>query len=169
MTERCLTRRDFVGGVVSVPLIANLIPGLNRPHPADTEVPSKGVGHLNYHPQGLYVWDSWYFTRDHEIHVIHLQKRRPGSDRPDLDAFSLGLVVSTDLLTWTELSAALSPGPEGSVDDFYRLHSLPLRNLLSPLHRPEEIRAWTGATNLCSDVRGRNTVDKTPRSDHRAR
>ncbi|MEJ7616684.1 MAG: hypothetical protein WKF30_06875, partial [Pyrinomonadaceae bacterium] len=74
-------------------------------------------GALNYHPAGLYVWDTWYFTRGDEVHMIHLQKKRPGSKRPDEDDGALGHAVTTDLINWRELPVALHPGPAGSLDD----------------------------------------------------
>jgi beta-fructofuranosidase len=114
--NRSVTRREFVE-VLGVPLLGKIATGPAAP-PARTEGDvSADNGHLNYHPRGLYVWDSWYFTHGDEVHVIHLQKKRPGSNRAEQDAVGLGHARSTDLLTWTELPTVLYPGPEGSVDD----------------------------------------------------
>lgn len=119
MPERRLGRRGFMEGAVGLPLVSSFgaKPGQScSDFPGGAEI--KAAGQLNYHPRGLYVWDSWYFTRGDEVHVIHLQKLRPGSDRAELDGVSLGHAISTDMLTWTELPVALRPGPEGSIDDW---------------------------------------------------
>ncbi len=115
MANQCLTRREFVWSAAAAPL-GSLV-GKLKFSEADSSQQTAGSNHLNYHPRGLFVWDSWYFTHGKEVHVIHLQKKRPGSDRPDLDGVALGHAMSSDLLTWTELPVALYPGPEGSVDD----------------------------------------------------
>jgi len=108
-----LSRRSFLRVGLSVGMV---VPRGSSLAP-DPESGGRKTGHLNYHPQGMYVWDSWYFTRGGEVHVIHLQKKRPGSGRPERDAVALGHAVSNDLLKWTELPVALYPGPEGSIDD----------------------------------------------------
>ncbi len=111
------TRRDLLRTAVSVPLAVSAVGTVES---VTAQKSRSGVAtstRLNYHPEGLYFWDSWYFTRGDEVHVIHLQKKRPGSKRPDKDDGALGHAVSTDLLTWKELPVALHPGPKGSVDD----------------------------------------------------
>ena len=111
-------RRAFLRTAVRAPLAVRALGA--RAFTRAEEAPAaqtEATGRLNYHPEGLYFWDSWYFTRGEEVHVIHLQKKRPGSTRPDRDDGALGHAVSTDLLTWKELPPALYRGPEGSIDD----------------------------------------------------
>ena len=33
-----------------------------------------------YHPDGIYVWDTWYWADNGEAHLVHLQTARPGND-----------------------------------------------------------------------------------------
>src|SRR6185437_6471344 len=113
-----LTRRSLLKSAACLS-IAGEIPRSMRLF-AEKNHPVSGVCRddcLNYHPRDMYVWDSWYFNHRDEVHVIHLQKNRPGSDRPAIDGRSLGHAFSKDFLTWTELPIALYPGSEGSVDD----------------------------------------------------
>jgi sucrose-6-phosphate hydrolase SacC (GH32 family) len=65
---------------------------------------------LNYQPQGMYVWDTWYLQQGDTTHMFHLQVRRPGSNRPGCDEGSIGHAVSTDLIHWKELPTALYSG-----------------------------------------------------------
>lgn len=115
-------RRPFLrAAIAGVPLAAELLRSNstfgNSPLVSTQHAATDRSGHLNYHPEGLYVWDVWFFTRGDEVHMIHLQKKRPGSRRPDEDDGALGHAVTTDLLTWTELPIALYRGPAGSIDD----------------------------------------------------
>lgn len=70
-----------------------------------------------YHPQGLYVWDTWYYAFEGRLHCIHLQLLRPGSDRPEAEHGALGHAVSDDLVHWETLPPALFRGEPGSIDD----------------------------------------------------
>lgn len=70
-----------------------------------------------YHPQGLYVWDTWYYELEGRLHCIHLQLLRPGSDRPEKEHGALGHAVSDDLVHWETLPPALYRGEPGSIDD----------------------------------------------------
>lgn len=114
------SRRGFLVTALAAPPLAAAL-GTSRlaamPTMKNAQQPATAAGRLNYHPEGMYFWDSWYFTRGDEVHVIHLQKKRPGSTRPDADDGALGHAVSTDMLTWKELPVALRPGAPGSIDD----------------------------------------------------
>jgi hypothetical protein len=105
-----LTRRYFLRSAISAPFAANGLRTVRLAigNPSFKEQPAASH-RLNYHPEGLYVWDIWFFTRGDEVHLIHLQKKRPGSNRPDRDDGALGHAVSTDLLTWTELPPRALP------------------------------------------------------------
>ena len=70
-----------------------------------------------YHPQGLYVWDTWYYEYGGRLHCIHLQLLRPGSHRPAKEHGALGHAVSDDLTHWENLPPALYKGEPGTVDD----------------------------------------------------
>jgi beta-fructofuranosidase len=72
---------------------------------------------MNYHPEGMYVWDAWYYRHRGESHAIYLQQKRPGSSRPDRDVGALGHAVSDDLVSWRELPPALCRGEPGTYDD----------------------------------------------------
>lgn len=126
--DRLPDRREFIGSVAAAataasPLSAQIVraatDGRNFQALSSQERPDSNArrGTLNYHPEGLYIWDTWYFTRGEELHVIHLQKKRPGSTRSEEYDGALGHAVSTDLLTWKEMPPALYRGPTGSVDD----------------------------------------------------
>ncbi len=72
---------------------------------------------FNYHPEGLYVWDTWYFHHQGRTHCIHLQQPRPGNKR-SLELYgALGHAVTDDLVKWTELPPVLYRGEPGSYDD----------------------------------------------------
>jgi hypothetical protein len=79
-----------------------------------------------YHPDGLYVWDTWFLQDDDTTHVFHLQVKRPGknvdetfhlqkrrienyveeTDSPIFHA-TIGHATSKNLLAWTEQPVAL--------------------------------------------------------------
>ena len=116
-SRRLWTRRDLLQTAARVPLAVSAVRAAQPVRAQTSCAEGAAGGRLNYHPEGLYFWDSWYFTRGDEVHVIHLQKKRPGSKRPDRDDGALGHAVSADLLTWKELPVAVHPGREGSIDD----------------------------------------------------
>jgi len=79
-----------------------------------------------YHPDGLFVWDTWFLQDGDTTHVFHLQVKRPNKnvdvnfheqkerivnyvDDTDRDTFdaTIGHATSENLLTWTEQPAAL--------------------------------------------------------------
>lgn len=72
---------------------------------------------MNYHPKGMQMWDAWYWQKNGEVHVFHLQRLRPGSQRSEFEADSIGHAVSRDLVDWEEKPIVLSPGEPGSLDD----------------------------------------------------
>jgi hypothetical protein len=117
-SDNPVTRRGFVQAAICLPVLRHFF--IPRAALASEKIgleDDHASGALNYHPSGMYVWDSWYFTKGDEVHVIHLQKKRPQSQRSDRDAVALGHAVSLDFLTWTELPIPLYPGLEGSIDD----------------------------------------------------
>jgi beta-fructofuranosidase len=116
--SRTLTRRYFLRSVIGLPFATSALKTLSfaRGQSSSSE-PTSTRDRLNYHPEGLYVWDIWFFTRGDEVHLLHLQKKRPGSTRPEEYDGAIGHAVSTDLLSWKELPPALFRGSEGSLDD----------------------------------------------------
>lgn len=112
------TRRGFIQSAIGAPIVLGAMQTSNLAAPQSSPANQAArAGRLNYHPEGLYFWDAWYFTKGDEAHVINLQKKRPGSTRPDEYDGALGHAVSTDLLTWKELPPALYRGAPGSIDD----------------------------------------------------
>jgi len=94
-----------------------------------------------YHPDGLFVWDTWFLQDGDTTHVFHLQVKRPNKnvdvnfheqkerivnyvDDTDRDTFdaTIGHATSENLLTWTEQPAALfktDPEKVGGVNNAY--------------------------------------------------
>lgn len=70
-----------------------------------------------YHPNGWYVWDTWYYVCNGKLHCIHLQVPRPGFQCSPREAGALGHAVSDDLIHWQSAGIALYPGEPGSYDD----------------------------------------------------
>ena len=70
-----------------------------------------------YHPNQLYVWDTWCYVWRNEMHCIHLQLPRKGCERPAREYGALAHAVSPDLVHWREAGMALYPGEPGSYDD----------------------------------------------------
>ena len=79
-----------------------------------------------YHPDGLFVWDTWFLQDGDTTHVYHLQVKRPGKNvdqdfiqqkdsivnythETDKATFegTIGHATSKDLLAWTERPTAL--------------------------------------------------------------
>jgi hypothetical protein len=80
---------------------------------------------MNYHPLGLYVWDSWYLNQGGVTHCFHLQQPRP--DGPPAGVLAgeftaergaIGHAISRDLVSWQTLPTALYRGVAGSADDY---------------------------------------------------
>ena len=84
------------------------------------------AGPSHYHPEGLFVWDTWFLQDGDTTHVYHLQVKRPGknvdekfkaqkeiianyTDKTDKATFegTVGHATSKDLLTWTQQPTAL--------------------------------------------------------------
>lgn len=79
---------------------------------------------MNYHPEGIFIWDSWYFHHEGLSHCLHLQQLRPGETPPGVleDEFAaergaIGHATSTDLISWQTQPTALYRGAPGSYDD----------------------------------------------------
>lgn len=71
----------------------------------------------HYYPDGLYVWDTWFLNDNGNMHVFHLQMKRPESVRSDELTGTIGHAVSDDLIHWKELPTALFKGSPGSYDE----------------------------------------------------
>ena len=94
-----------------------------------------------YHPDGLFVWDTWFLQDGDTTHVFHLQVKRPNKDidenfkeqkerivnyvdETDRDSFdaTIGHATSENLLAWTEQPVALfrtDPEKVGGVNNAY--------------------------------------------------
>ncbi|MDR1703457.1 MAG: hypothetical protein LBS19_02060 [Clostridiales bacterium] len=72
---------------------------------------------MNYHPEGMQMWDAWYWAEGSEVHAFHLQRLRPGSKRSEAESDGIGHAVSSDLVNWQERPVALLPGLPGDRDD----------------------------------------------------
>jgi beta-fructofuranosidase len=96
-----------------------------------------------YHPDGLFVWDTWFLQDGDTTHVFHLQVKRPDKnvdenfkeqrerianydDQTDKATFegTIGHATSKDLLAWTQQPTALFRtdaakvgGPGNAYDD----------------------------------------------------
>lgn len=70
-----------------------------------------------YHPNGVYVWDTWYYVSGGKTHCIFLQQPRPGHEERRNVVGTLGHATSSDLLNWKEEPAILKPGAKGQPDD----------------------------------------------------
>jgi len=88
--------------------------------------PQEYHGPSLYHPDGLFVWDTWFLQDGDTTHVFHLQVKRPNknvdenfkqqkerianyvdqTDRATFDA-TIGHATSKNLLAWTEQPVAL--------------------------------------------------------------
>lgn len=69
-----------------------------------------------YHPDGLYVWDTWYFVHNEELHCIHLQICRPEGTHLAIESGALGHAVTKDLIHWHTLPSALYPAKGNAID-----------------------------------------------------
>lgn len=72
---------------------------------------------LDYRPDGISMWDTWYILHEGVVHMFHLQNLSKDSQRPAEDAFCMGHATSTDLLHWTEQPYAFCPNPDDPRDD----------------------------------------------------
>lgn len=94
-----------------------------------------------YHPDGLFVWDTWSLQDGDTTHVFHLQVKRPNknidenfkqqkerivnyADRTDRATFegTIGHATSKDLLAWSEQPTALfrtDPAKVGGINNAY--------------------------------------------------
>lgn len=72
---------------------------------------------LDYRPDGMSMWDTWYLAHNGTAHVIYLQRLSPDSTRDPVTADWLGHATSTDLIHWQEHDLALGPGLPGSNDE----------------------------------------------------
>lgn len=70
-----------------------------------------------FHPDGIYVWDTWYYEHNGEIHCTFLQQARPGHPERNGETGALGHAVSKDLVHWEHRPSVLYPGKAGSYDD----------------------------------------------------
>ncbi len=70
-----------------------------------------------FHPDGVYVWDTWYYAADDGVHCTFLQQAR--REYPELRYLngSLGHAISKDLIHWENRAPVLFPGEKGSHDD----------------------------------------------------
>jgi len=71
----------------------------------------------NFHPEGLYVWDTWYYEINGEVHCVFLQQARPEAPENKRLHGSLGHAVSRDMLHWEHKAPILSPSESGKYDD----------------------------------------------------
>ncbi len=70
-----------------------------------------------FHPEGIYVWDTWYYEYNGEIHCTFLQQARPDHPEKRSENGALGHAVSRDMLHWEHRPSVLYPGEKGSYDD----------------------------------------------------
>jgi hypothetical protein len=94
-----------------------------------------------YHPDGLFVWDTWFLQDGDTTHVFHLQVKRPNKnvdenfrqqkerivnyvDETDRATFegTIGHATSKNLLAWIERPTALfrtDPAKVGGINNAY--------------------------------------------------
>lgn len=70
-----------------------------------------------FHPDGIYVWDTWYYEYNGEIHCTFLQQARPEHPEKKSENGALGHAVSRDMLHWEHRPSVLYPGEKGTYDD----------------------------------------------------
>lgn len=70
-----------------------------------------------FHPEGIYVWDTWYYEYNGEVHCTFLQQARPGHPERKGENGALGHAVSRDLIHWEARPSILYPGEKGTYDD----------------------------------------------------
>ena len=69
---------------------------------------------MRYHGEGLYQWDTWcHVAPDGLVHAFYLQQARPGGNRPQREADSLGHAISRNLIDWEEQPPVIAPAPTG--------------------------------------------------------
>ena len=72
---------------------------------------------LDYCPEGISMWDTWYILHQGTTHMFHLQNLSKDSQRKPEEGHWLGHATSTDLIHWTEQPYALGPDPNDPRDD----------------------------------------------------
>ncbi len=73
---------------------------------------------LDYRPEGMSMWDTWYVEYQGQAHMIHLQRLAPDTTRDPADANWLGHATSSDLVHWDECPLALGPGAPDTIDEW---------------------------------------------------
>lgn len=72
---------------------------------------------MNYHPEGMQMWDAWFCTKGDTVHAFHLQRLRANSARSVTESDGIGHAVSKDLVHWEERPMAILPGEQGGLED----------------------------------------------------
>ncbi len=70
---------------------------------------------MYYQPEKFGIGDTWQYSDGHSVHAFYLQGN--GANRDDLLDGSIGHAVSTDMLHWNVLPAALQRGEPGNYDE----------------------------------------------------